>query len=62
VDQADLGKAVRMSLVKVVIDNGADVGRREGVQVQRILDRDADRLAVHAGGLWGPHVTGGGPP
>jgi hypothetical protein len=44
VDQAHLGEAVRAGGVQVLVDDGRDVAGRERVEVERILDRDADGL------------------
>jgi hypothetical protein len=43
VDQPDLGEAARVGLAQVVVDDGGDVGGREGVEVERVLDRERDR-------------------
>jgi len=44
VDQPDLDESSGVSGVKILGDHRRHVARREGMKVQRILDRDADRL------------------
>jgi hypothetical protein len=39
---------------EVVRDDRGDVARREGVKIERILDRDADGLVVYSRG---PPIT-----
>jgi len=46
VDQPDLGESPGVSGVQILGDHRRHVAWREGVKVQRILDRDADRLVV----------------
>jgi hypothetical protein len=46
VDQPDLGESPGVGRFQVVRDDRGDVARREGVKIERILDRDADGLVV----------------
>ena len=50
VDQAHLGESLGMGGIEILSDDGRHVARREGVDVQRILDRDADRLVGYSRG------------
>ena len=43
-DQADLAQTGRMCGVKVFIDDRRDIGRREGVKIKAVFDRNADRI------------------
>jgi hypothetical protein len=45
VDQPDLGEAARVGGDQVLVDDGAHVLRTEGMQVERVLDRQLDGLA-----------------
>jgi hypothetical protein len=44
VDQPNLAEAARVGLVQILVDDGADVLGPEGVQVERVLDRQVDGL------------------
>jgi hypothetical protein len=44
VDEADLAEAPGVNRFQIVGDDGRDVGRSEGMQVERILDRDGNGL------------------
>ena len=44
VDQPHLGESVRVGGDEVLVDDGADVGRPERMEVQRVLDRQLDGL------------------
>jgi hypothetical protein len=46
VNQADLPEAAGVRRVEVFGDDRGDVTRREGVQVEGVLDRDANGLGV----------------
>ena len=50
VDQPDLGESPGVRRFQVVRDDRGDVARREGVKIERILDRDADRLVGYSRG------------
>ncbi len=50
VDQPHFGESFGMSGLQVVADDQGHLARREGVEVQGILDRDADGLAVYSRG------------
>jgi hypothetical protein len=50
VDQPDLGESPGVGRFQVVRDDRGDVARREGVKIERILDRDADGLVVYSRG------------
>jgi hypothetical protein len=50
VDQPHLDESPGLGGFQIVGDDRGDVPRREGVQVQRILDRDADGLLVYSRG------------
>jgi hypothetical protein len=50
VDQPYLDEAPGLGGFQIVGDDRGDVPRRERVQVQRILDRDADGLLVYSRG------------
>ena len=54
VDQPDLGESPGVGRFQVVRDDRGDVARREGVKIERILDRDADGLVVYSRG---PPIT-----
>src|SRR5262245_52323210 len=54
VDQSDLGESAGVGRFEVVRDDRRDIARREGVQIERILDRDADGLVVYSRG---PPIT-----
>ena len=56
VDQPHLGKPSGVCGVQVFGDDRGDVARRERVQIERILDRDADRLVVERYSR-GPPIT-----
>jgi hypothetical protein len=49
VNQPDLSKAARNTLVQVLVDDGSDVSWGEGVKVERVLDREVNRLPVVGG-------------
>ena len=44
VDQAHLAEATAVDSLQIVGDHGGNIGRREGVQVERILDGDGNGL------------------
>jgi len=44
VDQPDLVEAARVGGLQVFLDHRGDVARREGVQVERVLDGEGDGL------------------
>ena len=50
VDQAHLDESLGLGRIEILRDDRRHVARREGVQVQRILDRDADRLVGYSRG------------
>jgi hypothetical protein len=50
VDEPHLDESPGLGGFEIVGDDRGDVSRREGVQVQRILDRDADGLLVYSRG------------
>jgi len=50
VDQPHLDESAGVGGFQIVRDDRGNVARREGVQIQRILDRDADRLVVYSRG------------
>jgi hypothetical protein len=50
VDQSDLEESPGLGGVEILGDDRRHVARREGVQIQRILDRDADRLVGYSRG------------
>jgi len=50
VDQSDLDESLGLSGVEILRDDRRHVARREGVQIQRILDRDADGLIGYSRG------------
>jgi len=50
VDQPHFDEPFGVSRFEVVGDDRGHVARREGVEVDSILDRDADGLAVYSGG------------
>lgn len=50
VDQPHLDESPGLRGFQIVGDDRGDVSRRERVQVQRILDRDADGLLVYSRG------------
>src|SRR5262249_22810342 len=50
VDQSNLDESPGLSGVEILRDDGRHVARREGVQIQRILDRDADGLVGYSRG------------
>src|SRR5262249_21435402 len=54
VDQSDLGASPGMGRLQVVRDDRGDVARCEGVQIERVLDRDADGLVAYSRG---PPIT-----
>src|SRR5947209_20602093 len=56
VDQPHLGEPFGPSGFEILGDDGGHVARGEGVEVQRILDRDADGLVL-AGYSRGPSST-----
>ena len=56
VDQPHFGKPSGMRGVQVFGDDRGDVARRERVEIERILDRDADRLVVERYSR-GPPIT-----
>jgi hypothetical protein len=60
VDQADLHEAAVVSLAEVLVDDGGDVARLERMQVEPVLDGDADRLVV--GVVDGQRVRGAARP
>jgi len=49
VDQPDLGEPARGRRVQVLVDDRGNITRRERVEVERILDRDANRLVYSRG-------------
>jgi len=53
VDQPDLAEPSRGGGLEILVDDGGNVARGEGVQIQRILDRDADGLVYSRG----PSIT-----
>jgi len=50
VDQPHLDESAGVGGFQIVRDDRGNVARREGMQIQRILDRDADRLVVYSRG------------
>jgi len=50
VDQPHLDESAGVGGFQIARDDRGNVARREGVQIQRILDRDADRLVVYSRG------------
>ena len=50
VDQPHLDESPLMGGFEIVRDDRRDVARREGVKIERILDRDADGLVVYSRG------------
>jgi len=44
VDEPNLAEAACLGLVQILVDDGADVLGPEGVQVERVLDRQVDGL------------------
>jgi hypothetical protein len=54
VDQPHLDESPGVGGFEVVRDDRGDVARREGVKIERILDRDADGLVVYSRG---PPIT-----
>src|SRR5262249_45255015 len=50
VDQSDLDESLGLSGVEILRDDRRHVARREGVQIQRILHRDADGLIGYSRG------------
>ncbi len=50
VDQPHLDESHRLGGLQVVGDDRSDIARREGVEIQRILDRDASGLVVYSRG------------
>ena len=59
VDQADLDKAPRVGLGEIFLDDGGDVRRAERVEIECVLDRDADRIVGIVRGLDGGATSGG---
>jgi len=49
-DQSHLGEPSGLRGVEILRDDRGHVARREGVKIQRILDRDADRLVLYSRG------------
>ena len=49
VDQPDLTEPARGSRLEILVDDRGNVARRERVEIQRILDRDADGLVYSRG-------------
>lgn len=49
VDQADFPEPRRVGCLQVLVDDRSNVGRRERVQVDHILDRHADGVEVVVG-------------
>src|SRR5207249_7620528 len=49
VDQPDLAEPPRGSRLEVLVDDRGDIARRERMEIQRILDRDADGLVYSRG-------------
>jgi len=49
VDESDLAEPPREGCLQVLVDDRRDVARRERVEIQRILDRDADGLVYSRG-------------
>lgn len=39
VDDADLAEAGRVSGVEIIVQDGFDVARREGMEIERVADR-----------------------
>jgi hypothetical protein len=56
VDQPHLGESSGVCGVQVFGDDRGHVARRERVQIERVLDRDADRLVVERYSR-GPPIT-----
>jgi len=50
VDQPHLDESPSAGGFQIVRDDRGNVARREGVKIQRILDRDADGLVVYSRG------------
>jgi hypothetical protein len=50
VDQPHLEESPLVGGFEIVRDDRRDVARREGVKIERILDRDADGLVVYSRG------------
>ncbi len=50
VDQSHFSESFGVSRLQVFTDHRRHIARREGVQVQRILDRDTDGLVVYSRG------------
>jgi hypothetical protein len=50
VDQPNLDESPGLSGVKILGDDRGHVAGREGMKIQRILDRDADRLVLYSRG------------
>ena len=48
VDQTNLAEATGLSGVEIFRDDRRHVARRECVEVERVLDRDADRLILYS--------------
>jgi hypothetical protein len=48
VDQAHLPKASRVRRPKIFIDHRRDIARLKGVQVERALDRQFERVVDHS--------------
>jgi CRISPR/Cas system-associated protein Csm6 len=46
VDQPDLAIATRVSGVEVLGDDRWNVARREGMEIERVLDRNTKRLGL----------------
>jgi hypothetical protein len=50
VDQPHFDESPGVGGFQIVRDDSGNVARREGVKIQRILDRDADGLVVYSRG------------
>ena len=46
VDQADFGETALVRFPEVFVDNGGHVARSERVQIEGVLDRDANRRRI----------------
>ena len=59
VDQPDLGKATRVGLGEIFLDDRGDVRGPERVEIECVLDRDADRIVGIVRGFDGEATSGG---
>ena len=46
VNQPDLAKTALVGGDEIFLDDGGDVPRRKGVEIERVLDRNADEFVV----------------